>query len=81
MSIPIIGPVLELVAKLIKKKQPFVLWYWGIDKKWAKKSQPISARQCKKARNELVRLGMEPRRFTILHEGTEPPLGGPAWDK
>lgn len=81
MSIPIIGGLLEVAAKLMKKKQPFVLYYWGIDRKWSKKSLPISARQCKKARNELMRLGMEKRRFTILHEGTEPPIGGPAWDR
>jgi hypothetical protein len=77
MSVPIIGPLLEVAAKLLKKKQPFVLWYWGSDLKWAKKSLPISARQCKKARNELVRLGMDKRRFTILHDGTEPPKEGP----
>jgi hypothetical protein len=70
--IPVIGPVIELVLKVIKKKK-FVLWYLGRDGKWIKKGGPFSKRQCRLTQAALVQLGTYiDDRFCILREGVTP---------
>ena len=60
----------------ILRKKPFCIWYWE-PPKWQPRGGPFSARQCRKTIAELVWLGMDPARFTILRKGVEPPAGGP----
>jgi len=70
--LPVIGPFFDVVSKILKKKK-FVLWYQGLDAKWVKKSGPMSFRQCRKMRTELVRIGPYLHaRFSILREGGTP---------
>lgn len=70
--IPVIGPALELVLKVIKKKK-FVLWYLGRDGKWLKKGGPFSKRQCRKTQEALVKLGTYiDDNFCILRDGVTP---------
>ena len=71
----IIAGVLGILPSILKKKT-FCIWYWE-PPKWQLKGGPFSARQCRKTRAELVRLGMDPARFTILRQGVTPPPGGP----
>lgn len=71
--IPVIGPAIELVNKLIRKK-PFVLWYHDLrTEKWVMKSDPMSKRQCRKTRTDLVSTGgYLADRFAILRKGVTP---------
>lgn len=72
MSIPIIGPAVTLVAKLLKGKKPFQLWYLGQDMVYRKKGKPMSSRQCRKELAKLVVDGYEKERFRIYRDGTDP---------
>lgn len=70
--IPIIGPIIDIVLKVTKKKK-YALWYKQDSGKWIKKGGPFSARQCRKTREALIKLGTyEPDRFCILHDGVTP---------
>ena len=70
--IPVIGPVIEAVLKITKKKK-FCLWYLGRDGKWLKKGGPFSKRQCRKTQAALVQLGSYiDDNFCILRDGVAP---------
>ena len=73
MSIPVIGPAIELVNKLLRKKA-FILWYRDPrTEKWVTKSDPMSKRQCRKTITVLVATGgYIADRFAILRKGVTP---------
>lgn len=71
----IVAGIVSLLPSLLSRK-PYCMWYWE-PPKWQLRGGPFSARQCRKQIAELVRLGMDPARFTILRKGVEPPAGGP----
>lgn len=70
----VIGAIIGAIPAIFKKK-PYTLWYWE-PPAW-KEIGTFSARQCRKAMAELVRLGENPARFSILRKGIKPPAGGP----
>jgi len=74
VSIPVIGPALELAVKLMKGPKACVLWYQGADMKWREKTDKkgISKRQCRKEKASLVKAGYDKDRFEIYRVGTDP---------
>ena len=75
MPLPIgqILAALTTVIPVFKKKKKFCLWYLGLNGRWVKKTpNGISKRQCRKTRSELMRLGADPDRFSIIREGVNP---------
>lgn len=72
----IVSAFLGVIPGLLKKK-PFTLWRWSRPAKVWENCGTYSARQCRKAMNELVRLGDDPALFAILRKGVPPPKDGP----
>mgnify|MGYP005846895027 FL=1 len=75
-----IGGILGLIGGIgaIIKKKPHALWYRSLigdppGWKWAKKAGPMSARQCRKTMNALLKTGQyEADRFAIFRAGVDP---------
>ena len=68
-----IGTGLAALLPAVLKKKLFVLWYRSRDEKWREKSGPMSHRQCRKAKAQLLALGTyEADRFVILRKGVAP---------
>lgn len=74
--VAIVGAILGIIPGLLKKK-PFTLWRWNRPVKVWDNCGTYSARQCKKAMKELIRLGDDPILFAILRKGVPPPKDGP----
>lgn len=67
----VISGALALIPSIFKHK-PNCLWYWD-GQAWELKAGPFSSRQCRKQKETLVSIGMDPRRFIILRKGVVPP--------
>ena len=74
--VSIVAALLGIVPGIFKKKA-YTLWQWDIQRKTWINHGTFSARQCKKLRKELIRLGQDPATFTILRKGAVPPHEGP----
>lgn len=74
--VAIIAAALGLIPGLFKKK-PYTLWQWDPARKTWLDHGTYSARQCRKLKAELIRLGQAPETFTILRKGAKPPAEGP----
>ena len=71
--VPILTLATTIFSKLKFKKKPHTLHYRRLDGKWIKKVKGVSKRKCRQTQKELMRLGSDPDRFTILLDGVEPP--------
>jgi len=76
----------EIVAGILAalpfiKKRPYCLFVWT-GSKWDNKNEiGNSARRCKMAAAEYVKIGLAPSWTLILPKGIEPPAQGPDFKK